>query len=145
MNSKSPWPSIQVLCAKTLMQYCNFVQDVIDMAALPTDMKGWRACMSCALIKTFSQFADRGCDNCPFLSVEEGLERVHECTSQHFSGVIALIEPQTSWVARWQGYTMYKPGMYAVDVIGELHIQDKETMTEAGIMWKCRPVSEVRQ
>eukprot|EP01084_Bolivina_argentea_P303125 523285_1 len=80
----------------------NLEEDVIDMAALPTDMKGWRACMSCALIKTFSQFADRGCDNCPFLSVEEGLERVHECTSQHFSGVIALIEPQTSWVARWQ-------------------------------------------
>jgi transcription elongation factor SPT4 len=29
-------------------------------------------------------------------------ERVDECTSANFDGMIAVIKPEESWVARWQ-------------------------------------------
>lgn len=29
-------------------------------------------------------------------------ERVQTCTTHNFDGVIAVIDPETSWVARWQ-------------------------------------------
>jgi transcription elongation factor SPT4 len=58
-------------------------------------------------------------------------ERVDECTSANFDGMIAVMKPEESWVARWQrigrcfcssqandGVEKKQPGLYAVRVIG---------------------------
>lgn len=36
------------------------------------------------------------------LQVQGSLERVRQCTSLQFDGVIAMIIPDKSWVAKWQ-------------------------------------------
>ena len=40
-------------------------------AQTPDSLQGMRACKRCGLIKTFQQFYDVGCENCPFLEMEE--------------------------------------------------------------------------
>ena len=94
-------------------------------AAPPTEMKGLRACKVCTLIKTFSQFHDEGCDNCDFLELLENQSRVAECTSAFFEGMISIISPEDSWVARWQRIQRLKAGVYAMEVTGDLpeHVQ----------------------
>lgn len=55
------------------------------MAPPPTDWgKNLRCCMVCRLMKTFEQFYDAGCENCPFLSMEGDRERIFDCTSTEF-------------------------------------------------------------
>jgi hypothetical protein len=45
---------------------------------------------------------------------------LNQCTSNYFEGMISLMDPGGSWVARWQRIDKCVPGMYAVEVIGEL-------------------------
>lgn len=45
---------------------------------------------------------------------------VASCTSANFSGMIALCQPDDSWVARWQKLSKKVRGMYAIDVSGKL-------------------------
>jgi hypothetical protein len=53
------------------------------------------------------QFSYDGCDNCPFLKMEEDADHVRECTSPNFNGLAAVIEPATSWTAKWQHLSMH--------------------------------------
>jgi transcription elongation factor SPT4 len=108
-------------------------------AEVPPELKALRACKRCSLIKTLTQFTEQGCDNCPFLKIEESAERVHECTSSYFSGMAAIMDPRASWVAKWQRVRHFKPGMYAIEVIGEFPPSDRELMQENGITWHCKP------
>jgi len=85
-------------------------------AELPQATKGLRACRKCRLIKEFSQFVERGCDNCRQF---EDQEEAAEFTSPHFTGMMALVQPDDSWSAKWQGARRYKPGLYALQVEGE--------------------------
>ena len=114
-------------------------RDVEELAEVPADLKALRACKSCGLIKNFGQFVEVGCENCSFLNMAEGSERVHECTSAYFTGFISLMEPESSWVARWLRSSQVKPGMYAIHVTGELPAADQEAMTESDMPWKCKP------
>lgn len=57
-------------------------------AEIPTKIRDFRACMTCSLLKTFSQFYDMGCENCPFLQLQENRQRVTECTSAYFEGYV---------------------------------------------------------
>lgn len=60
-----------------------------------------------------------GCLNCEvYLELAGRLESVLECTSATFDGMIALQDPQASWVAKWQRLDGFKPGLYAVTVTG---------------------------
>ena len=81
--------------------------------------------------QSFNQFLVNGCANCPFLKLIDDKERIRDCTSSSFTGfvrpsalrcggqlwtcwlthpavratwhrTIALMDPQQSWVARWQ-------------------------------------------
>ena len=36
----------------------------LHFAAPPAEMNGLVSCMSCRLVKTFTQFYEDGCDNC---------------------------------------------------------------------------------
>jgi transcription elongation factor SPT4 len=76
-----------------------------------------RACLICSVIRPLSEFVDEGCPNCedilevrhpPLLLNDTNYqmrgqpERVAECTSINFDGMIAMMDPDGSWVAKWQ-------------------------------------------
>lgn len=54
--------------------------------------------------------------------------KVKSCTTTYFEGLIALVEPQNSWVAKWQRIVQMRPGMYAISVSGSL--LDEEELNE---------------
>ena len=39
-----------------------------------------------------------------------------ECTSPYFTGMVSVIQPSNSWVAKWQRIIQKKPGVYALEV-----------------------------
>lgn len=78
-----------------------------------------RACLNCSIIKSMSYFKQNGCPNCPFLMVNHD-RNVHYTTSASFRGLIALVNPRSSWVAKWQRISNYEPGTYAMTVEGVL-------------------------
>ena len=57
-------------------------------------------------MKTEGQFNQDNCDNCGN-DVE---------TTKKFSGMICMMEPSASWVAKWNKLSHLVPGCYAVDV-----------------------------
>ncbi|WJX34395.1 Transcription elongation factor SPT4 [Trifolium repens] len=59
------------------------------------------ACLRCRLVKTYDQFRESGCENSPFLQMDEDQERVVECTTPNFNGVISVMDPIRSWAVRW--------------------------------------------
>lgn len=70
-------------------------------ASVPAEMKGLRACITCMLVKTFSQFYDEGCDNCTFLQLKDDRSLVAEATTESFRGMTSIMDPKKSWVSRW--------------------------------------------
>lgn len=96
------------------------------------DMRKLRACMVCGLVQSFDAFLGEGCPNCePFLALRGSEERVLDSTSSTFSGLIGLVQPAGSWVARWQGIGETKEkGLYAVRVVGRL-MDDVQDICEA--------------
>ncbi|KAI5292054.1 Transcription elongation factor SPT4 [Ascosphaera acerosa] len=91
-----------------------------------------RACMVCGIVQLNSssqadfprdapvqRFIRDGCPNCEeYLGLRGNSEAVQECTSQVYEGIIALADPATSWVAKYQRLDGYVPGTYAVKVTG---------------------------
>lgn len=66
-------------------------QDHERVAPAPTEWgKSLRCCVPCRLVKTFDQFYDQGCDNCPFLGMEGDRERVFDCTTTEFKASAPL-------------------------------------------------------
>ena len=60
-----------------------------------------------------------GCPNCEeYLNLRGSSDAINDCCSQVFEGLITLVDPQTSWVAKWQRLQGYVPGTYAVKVVG---------------------------
>ena len=56
------------------------------------------------------RFYQDGCENCPFLELADRQDRVASCTTANFEGVIAMMKPDESWVARWEGINRNLPG-----------------------------------
>ena len=78
----------------------------MDSHSEPSSIRGLVACTKCKLVKTEAQFNQDNCDNCG-----------NDCeTTKKFSGIICMMEPKASWVARWSQMQGKKPGAYAVDV-----------------------------
>lgn len=50
----------------------------LEQADIPENMKDLRACLRCALIKNFKQFYEHGCENCPYLELQERNDRIFE-------------------------------------------------------------------
>ena len=47
------------------------------------------------------QFYDNGCENCISQSMMGDAERVQECTTNDFQGLVTVLNPGSSWTARW--------------------------------------------
>lgn len=85
------------------------------------DLRKLRACMVCGTVRTFDHFRDEGCPNCEsFLSLRGSSERILDSTSATFSGLVGMVQPKGSWVARWQRAEERIPGLYALKVVGRL-------------------------
>jgi transcription elongation factor SPT4 len=50
----------------------------VETAEIPDSMQGLRACLRCALVKTYTQFYNSGCENCVFLKMQEEDRRIQE-------------------------------------------------------------------
>lgn len=71
--------------------------------------------------------------------MEGSNERVSKCTTPYFEGVVGLVDPAGSWVARWQRIDSCKPGMYAVEMIGVLPERNRNYCLDNGIPFKGKP------
>ena len=113
---------------------------------VPADMKNLRACLFCSLVKTFQQFEMFGCENCTFLEMEEDKDKVNECTSVSFEGMIALMKPEESWVAKWQRLRSsgrpFHRGVYAISINGRLPSRIVANLEKQGIHYVSRDRSE---
>ncbi|KAG0353996.1 Transcription elongation factor SPT4 [Gamsiella multidivaricata] len=113
---------------------------------IPTDKKQLRACLLCSLIKARiiprskqEQFFKNGCDNCESLLEMRGhMDRVMDCTSQHYDGAIAVMQPSESWVAKWQRIDKFEKGIYAVQVQGRLPEDIEDDLESKGIKYRPR-------
>ncbi|KAI8904457.1 Spt4/RpoE2 zinc finger-domain-containing protein [Gorgonomyces haynaldii] len=108
------------------------------MSIIPSDKKKLRACMLCSLVKKETQFKEDGCDNCEqVLHLQDDPEKIQECTSAQFDGVIGLVN-QRGWVAKWQRIDKFKRGLYAIRVTGRLPIEVEESLMDRGIKYRPR-------
>lgn len=83
----------------------------VTHAQIPTNVvkvNHLRACLICGLIKEPKQFSEYGCENCAVLNIDRN-DFLESCTSQNFDGLLAIAQPQTSWVAKWQRTSMSIP------------------------------------
>ncbi|KAK8941911.1 hypothetical protein KSP40_PGU008526 [Platanthera guangdongensis] len=58
-----------------------------NFAQIPTSFgHELRACLRCRLVKTYDQFRESGCENCPFLEMDKEHDNVVNCTTPNFTG-----------------------------------------------------------
>merc|ERR1712224_32330 len=102
---------------------------------VPSDLKKLRACLRCYLVKTETQFIQDGCENCPFLRLDEDPDNVYACTTSSFEGIVSIIDKNESWVARWQKLGSVYPGCYCIAAQGELPGHIRRSMDERGVQY----------
>lgn len=113
----------------------------LAQASVPSNLRSVRSCKVCGLLKTQEQFYDDGCDNCPFLDMQDNMERVNSCTTAFFEGQAAVMDPGESWAAKWLRVDALLPGVYAISVTGQLDRDIEEDLENRGIRWRCRPAT----
>ncbi|KAJ1531452.1 hypothetical protein ONE63_000131 [Megalurothrips usitatus] len=114
----------------------------MSLDSIPKDLRQLRACLNCSLIKSLDQFESDGCDNCEeFLRMKNDREKVYDCTSNNFDGMMALMSPEDSWVAKWQRINRFTKGVYAISVAGRLPGSVIRDMKSRGVLYRSRDTS----
>ncbi|RDB15458.1 Transcription elongation factor SPT4 [Hypsizygus marmoreus] len=111
------------------------------IASIPTQArsKQLRACLLCSIIQLPVDYRKHGCPNCEeIMQMKQNSERIASCTTTYFDGVIAVIDPENSWVARWQRTSKYVRGMYAVRVKGRIPEDVEAELESRGIKYRPR-------
>ncbi|CAE6465973.1 unnamed protein product [Rhizoctonia solani] len=111
------------------------------MSTIPSGAKArnLRACLLCSIIQTGQDFKKVGCPNCDeILQLKGSSDNVQHRTSATFDGVIALMNPEDSWVGRWQRTHKYVKGMYAVRVSGRVPEDVIDDLHSRGITYRPR-------
>ncbi|GAA5833058.1 hypothetical protein JCM5353_006760 [Sporobolomyces roseus] len=110
---------------------------------MSSNVKKLRACLMCSFLATAPEFRREGCPNCePYLDMKGDSDRVMMCTTGQFDGSIALINPQTSWVAKWQRNSKHTAGVYAVRITGTLPEEIIEDLEGRGIKVHSREMDD---
>jgi len=65
---------------------------------------------------SLEQFEDQGCENCPWLGLQNDRGRVADFTTSQFSGMISVMDPSTSWATKWLHLSKSVPGCYTLVV-----------------------------
>ncbi|XP_050387543.1 transcription elongation factor SPT4 homolog 2-like [Argentina anserina] len=98
------------------------MRNAAQTAQIPTSFcNDLRACLRCRLVKTYDQFRENGCENCPFFKMEEDSDLVNEGTTPNFSWIISVMDPDGSWAAKWLRISRFVPGCYTLAVSEDLH------------------------
>ena len=84
--------------------------------------------------------AARSHDIFAYIEMQNDREVVHDFTSPNFDGMVAIMEPKNSWVARWQDVQNFVPGCYALRVRGTLPSQWATLLEDEG--FKYEPLDE---
>jgi transcription elongation factor SPT4 len=92
-----------------------------------------RACLICGLVKEPLQFRDFGCENCQHIVDIDFSDFMDSCTTTNFEGFLAVMQPTSSWVAKWQRISTKLPGCYAVVVHGRLSNDMVDMLHDRGI------------
>ncbi|KAL4002631.1 Transcription elongation factor SPT4 [Acanthocheilonema viteae] len=109
----------------------------MSVGSIPRDLRNLRACLLCSMIKSVEQFEMDGCDNCErYLGMKGDEEKVSECTSSNFDGMIAATVPEESWVCKWQKINRKVKGIYAVSVSGTLPSHIVQELKAQNIRYK---------
>ncbi|XP_076032790.1 transcription elongation factor subunit spt4 isoform X2 [Oratosquilla oratoria] len=83
-----------------------------------------------------------GCENCDkFLHMKHNRDNVYDCTSANFDGMIAMMSPLDSWVAKWQRIGHCVRGMYAFSVSGRLTPAVIREMKAQNVKYRSRDLS----
>ncbi|XP_023243607.1 transcription elongation factor SPT4 [Centruroides vittatus] len=114
----------------------------MSLESIPKDLRNLRACLLCSMVKTLEQFEFDGCDNCEgYLGMKNNRDMVYDCTSSNFDGLISLMGPEDSWVAKWQRINHMVKGIYAISVSGRLPPGIIRELKSRGITYKSRDTS----
>ena len=93
--------------------------------------------MVCSIVQSGTKFVSSGCPNCDeFLEMRHNADVVQDCTSAVFEGMIAMADPESSWVAKWQRLQGYAPGTYAVKVEGVVSAMPESLSTNLLTRWQ---------
>jgi transcription elongation factor SPT4 len=111
-------------------------EDEERLPVVPLGDRKLRACLVTGLVKTEEQWVRDGNDNVPCLVLRGDREMMFECTSADFDGMVAMMQPNSSWVARYQAIGNFVPGCYALRVRGELPSQYQFTLEDNGIRYR---------
>ena len=106
------------------------------MESIPRDLRNLRACLLCGLVKAFDQFESDGCENCErLLQLKGDRDRVYECTSSNFDGMVSMMAAEESWVAKWLKIRKQR-GVYALSVSGSLPDNVLQDLRDMGLAAK---------
>ncbi|KAJ3129546.1 transcription elongation factor spt4 [Nowakowskiella sp. JEL0407] len=105
-----------------------------ELPDIPENFRGLRACLVCGLVKHARNF--QLCENCrPVLKQDWSYD---DCTSSEFDGVMAILQPEKSWVAKWHRCDAYAPGLYAMRVTGQVPDEVVAKLERKGITFRPR-------
>ncbi|KAJ1666370.1 transcription elongation factor spt4 [Coemansia sp. RSA 1813] len=108
-------------------------------SVVPKDKRQLRACLICGIVLNHQAFRDHGCPNCEsYVRMRGQNDVVADCTTTTFDGVMAMFQPNKSWVAKFAHVNSYKPGVYASHVTGRIPEDIEDALTQKGITYHPR-------